>query len=76
MEVIKGKKTLSEIVSEYGIYLNKQKDGLINSLLLPIKSLKSLITLQKKQLKKGLDKAYKKIDKVELDFLRGCLEKI
>lgn len=59
-----------------GSTLNKQKDGLINSLLLPIKSLKNLITLQKKQLKKGLDKAYKKIDKVELDFLRGCLEKI
>jgi len=40
-----------------------------------IKFLKNLIILQKNDFKEDLIKAYRKIDKLELDFLNGYLEK-
>ena len=76
--VIKGEKTLSEISSEYGVHPQQAKRWADQFLASAHKVFEKPNNSTEKQLKKELDKAYKKIGKleVELDFLRGCLEKI
>ena len=74
LEAIKGDKTISQIASEYGIHPQQvrawKKEFLENMHLVFEKE------DQAKELKKALDKAYKKIGQLEVerDFLSGILK--
>ena len=78
LEVIKAEKTLSEIAAEYGIHPQQAKRWANQFLASAHKVFEKPDSAKEKELKKELDKAYKKIGKleVELDFFRGCLERI